>query len=505
MTILSQDEILHRVSKLHNNEYELRSTYTGTSEPLTLYHKPCGTTYTLNRAKSFLNEGEGLCPKCSKELRVKKPRVKVTEDNLQEVVNDRLGSEEYLYISGFTAMKKKCKFKHTTCGTEFEIDPTSLTGKRRRGCPVCANKKRGPKVATNHLTQLLEDKPYGDEYEWLEDYGKDNKDKISIKHKPCGTIYQVRPNDFQQGYKCPVCSLTSSDEEEALASYIQELLPKGEELQRNYRLNGKEIDIYLPSRKIGFEYNGYYWHSDKYREKNAHLDKLNHFKEEGIRVYFIDSWDWLHKETIVKDRIKSLLHLNKTIYARKTTLKRVFRDEEKEFLADNHIQGYAISSFALGLYYEDELVSLLSFVKARKNLNQGESSMELLRSCSKLEVNVVGGFSKLLKASIQYIKDNYESITEVRTFADLTLSDGKVYYTNGFTLDHISKPSYYYVYKNKKYNRYYFRKAALLKMFPDIATAEKTEFQIMDELKANRVWNCGNLVFKLDLENEISD
>ena len=186
-------------------------------------------------------------------------------------------------------------------------------------------------------------------------------------------------------------------------------------------------------------------------------------------------------------------------------MKRVFRDEEKEFLADNHIQGYAISSFALGLYYEDELVSLLSFVKARKNLNQGESSMELLRSCSKLGVNVVGGFSKILKASIQYIKDNYETITEVRTFADLTLSDGKVYYTNGFTLDHISKPSYYYVYKNQKYNRYYFRKAALLKMFPDIATADKTEFQIMDELKANRVWNCGNLVFRLNLENENSD
>ena len=75
MAILSQEEILHRVSKLRNNEYELRSTYTGTSEPITLYHKPCGTTYTLNRAKSFLNEGEGLCPKCSKELQVKKPRV----------------------------------------------------------------------------------------------------------------------------------------------------------------------------------------------------------------------------------------------------------------------------------------------------------------------------------------------------------------------------------------------------------------------------------------------
>ena len=56
-------------------------------------------------------------------------------------------------------------------------------------------------------------------------------------------------------------------------------------------MNGKELDIYLPSRKIGFEYNGFYWHSDKYKEKNAHLDKLNHFKEEGIRVYFIDSWD----------------------------------------------------------------------------------------------------------------------------------------------------------------------------------------------------------------------
>jgi hypothetical protein len=31
--------------------------------------------------------------------------------------------------------------------------------------------------------------------------------------------------------------------------------------------------------KIGFELNGLYWHSDLYKEKNYHIDKLNHFKK----------------------------------------------------------------------------------------------------------------------------------------------------------------------------------------------------------------------------------
>jgi len=495
MTILTQTEVETRIRALHDGEYEPIGEFISTTKPMTLLHKPCGTTYTPARIKTFLNEGEGLCPTCQKAKPRQKRGTRVTEETLQETVNTRLGTTDYLYVEGFSGMKKACTFQHTPCGTTFQIDPTSLTGKRRRGCLVCANETRGPKVDENHLQNLLDEKPYGEEYEWLETYKGSNKEKLQIKHSTCGTTYGVRPNDFQQGYQCPTCSNVTSSEEESLASFVTEFLSAtGEEVLRNYRISGKEIDIYLPDRNLGFEYNGYYWHSDKFKDKKAHLQKLEFFKEQGIRVYFIDSWDWMKNPEIVQDRIKSILGLNRRIYARQTELRVLTRAEEKEFLNANHIQGYAISSFAVGLYHENTLVSLLSFVKGRKNLNQAKTSMELLRSCSLLGINVVGGFSKLHKYASAYISQTYEDITELRTFADLTLSDGVVYEKNGYTLDHMSQPSYYYIYKGQKYNRFHFRKKALLEMFPDVDSS-LTEFQIMDSLGASRIWNCGNLVF----------
>jgi hypothetical protein len=38
-------------------------------------------------------------------------------------------------------------------------------------------------------------------------------------------------------------------------------------------LNNKEIDILIPENKLGIEFNGLYWHSNIYKDKNYHLNK----------------------------------------------------------------------------------------------------------------------------------------------------------------------------------------------------------------------------------------
>jgi hypothetical protein len=83
--------------------------------------------------------------------------------------------------------------------------------------------------------------------------------------------------------------------------------------------------------------------------------------------------------------------MSESIYARKCQLREVIDTSiVRKFLNDNHIQGYSHSSIKIGLYYEDELVSLMIFGKKRKN-------MELIRFCNKLNTNVIGGSSKLFK------------------------------------------------------------------------------------------------------------
>ena len=54
-------------------------------------------------------------------------------------------------------------------------------------------------------------------------------------------------------------------------------------IENDYKeLNGKEIDIYLPDLKLGFEFDGTYWHADPrfYKENDIieHKKKLRQAK-----------------------------------------------------------------------------------------------------------------------------------------------------------------------------------------------------------------------------------
>ena len=95
----------------------------------------------------------------------------------------------------------------------------------------------------------------------------------------------------------------------------------------------------------------------------------------------------------------------------------------KIFLNNNHIQGNDKSQIYLGLYYNEELISVMTFGSPRiamgnKNKNYNKNSYELIRFCNKLNTNVVGGASKLLKYFIKNYKPEH-----IFSFADLRWSN----------------------------------------------------------------------------------
>jgi hypothetical protein len=152
------------------------------------------------------------------------------------------------------------------------------------------------------------------------------------------------------------------------------------------------------------------------------------------------------------------------------------------------------------MFFEDELVSVMTFSNLRKVLGQKSEvgAYELSRFASKLDYVVVGGFSKLFK----YFTRNYE-FSVIRTYADLRWSFGNLYLTNGFELIHQSKPAYSYITgsKNTRLHRFNFMKQRLKYLFPDIYDDNKTERQIMQEAGYHRVFTCGNLVFEYKNQN----
>ena len=105
--------------------------------------------------------------------------------------------------------------------------------------------------------------------------------------------------------------------------------------------------------------------------------------------------EWKLKQDIVKSRLKNLLGVyDKVIYARKCEVREVPSKESILFQEDNHLQGAVNAKVNLGLYFNGELISLMTFGKCRFDKKH---EWEMLRFCSKLGYHIVGGAGKLLK------------------------------------------------------------------------------------------------------------
>lgn len=285
---------------------------------------------------------------------------------------------------------------------------------------------------------------------------------------------------------CTVCNPigdSQSIKEKEFFEFIRDIYK--DEIIQSYR-DGLEIDIYLPELKIGFEFNGLYWHSEKYKDKNYHIDKTNYFKEKGIRIIHIWEDDWNFKRDIVKAQVINIIGINlNKIYARKCKVIEVGVSECREFMDENHIQGFVKSNIKLGLYYEGILVSIMTFDHYEGRKKMDDISWNLNRFCSKKEFNIVGGASKLLK----YFIRNYNP-KRIISYADLDWSNGDLYYKLGFNLIDITTSDYKYLVNGKRIHKSRYRKSRL-------GTSDKlTESLIMGKRNINKIWNCGKMKFE---------
>lgn len=248
-------------------------------------------------------------------------------------------------------------------------------------------------------------------------------------------------------------------------------------------LNGLELDVYIPDKKIGIECNGCYWHSDKYKDKKYHYNKRKLCDNLGIQLITIWEDQIMTKPKIVSSLILSKLGIYKErIYARKCYIKEITSLESSKFLNDNHLQGNIHSKIRYGLFYKNELVSVMTFGSSRRCTNSQDKTWELYRYCCKLNTQVVGGASKLFMHFIKNIHPN-----KIISFSSNDISEGKLYKMLNFTFE-TSSISYWYIKNNIRYHRYNFTKSKLVGMGYD---EKKTEFQIMDELKYYRIFDSG--------------
>jgi hypothetical protein len=317
------------------------------------------------------------------------------------------------------------------------------------------------------------------------------KNKFKFECLKCGEGSEVYlSNGYLPMCKCSNYKGYSLIEEEIirfLYGYFDE-----EEIQLNRRdllSNRMEIDIYIPKLKLAIEVNGIYWHSEsmgKYRD--YHLFKTEKCLDRGINLIHILDYEWLFKKPIVESIIRNKIKVNKDkIYARKCVMKEI-KDTSivKEFLNNNHIQGYTHASTNLGLYYKQELVSVMTFGKNRFKKNSNE--FEMVRFCNKLNTNVVGASSKLLS---HFEKNLNPNGLDIISFSDRRFFDGNLYKVLGFEFIKNTSPSYIYWKNYKIKSRMSCQKHKLHKIL-DVFDNNLSEYENMKVNGWRRIWDCGN-------------
>lgn len=284
---------------------------------------------------------------------------------------------------------------------------------------------------------------------------------------------------------CTVCNPvgeSTSIKQQELTEFVASLVK--DEIVINYK-DGLEIDIFIPNLNIGFEFNGLYWNSNKFKENNYHANKTKYFEQKGIRIFYIWEDDWDNKREIIKSQIENLLGLSKKIYARNTKIKEVKYKEALEFLKENHIQGgYIGIQKAYGLYYKDEIVALMTFDHKEGRKNMKATEWNLSRFCNKKGTAVIGGASKLLK---NFKKQ--EQPTKIISYADADWSKGNLYEVLGFKMIYKSRPDYKYIVEGKREHKSKYKKPK---------GSLKTESQLMKEAGIYKVYDCGKIKYELN-------
>lgn len=308
----------------------------------------------------------------------------------------------------------------------------------------------------------------------------------------CNTIfYSTWWNVYQGCGRCPNCYPKQNGE-----SYLEkEIVDFLKSLNLNIVENSRkiippyELDIYIPDEKIAIEFNGLYWHSDKFNNQSYHLLKTNLCNKKEIKLIHIFEDEWIFKQSIVKERLKQILKISNSIKinARDCQIEEIGPKTKNEFLEKFHLQGKDSSVIKLGAFYNNELVSVMTF--RHGNISKGSKTYtdiwELSRFCIKYDYRIPGIASKLLS----YFKKNF-NWKEIFTFADKRWSEGNLYYKLGFEYTYDTKPNYWYIKDYKRIHRFNLRKT-------ENDPKEIPEWVLRESEGYLRIWDCGNMKFNM--------
>ena len=303
-------------------------------------------------------------------------------------------------------------------------------------------------------------------------------DKIDVEYLYCANKAFVKNSDIPKIKKySEINHYQSSLFEKEIIEYIVSIYDKDIITNTRSIINPYELDIYIPDLKLAIECNGTFWHDDSHKSKNYHLDKSKACQNIGIRLIHIYEWEWLNYPEKIKQLLNIALGFVTKIYARQCEVRAITNKEAKSFNEATHLQNHRNAQVTYGLFFNNELVQLMSFSKTKYNRNlKNDDEWEIIRGCPGSNNIVVGGVSKLFK---HFINDYNPS--KVFSYCDFNKFDGKSYIALGMQFIGYTGPNKWYVIdRNTIVNRNP-RKYKELQKYPTIWGSGSLKFEWINE------------------------
>jgi hypothetical protein len=299
---------------------------------------------------------------------------------------------------------------------------------------------------------------------------------IEVKCTKCNYVFETALDYIFHDYgKCPKCyPKNSSSNEREIREFVEKLLPNEKIIFNDRRiLDGKEIDILIPNKRIAIEHNGIFWHSEKAGvSKEYHLDKTNLCKNQSYEMIHIFEDEWSYKKDLVKNKLSYKLNKDSLIYY-KCDIVELDKNETKIFIKNNDL--YELKEFNKSIGIKNNNNNILALVTFN-NLN---NIVNIKNFCVKPEYS-----QKYISDIVQHIIDT--GIEKIIVKTDKRFFDQELF--SSFEVIDEKEPDYSY-----------------FKCLCRITKNELILQSLIDNLNENeyselngwfKIWDCGKYVLE---------
>ena len=442
---LTKEEFIEKAQLIHGDKYDYSLVkYIGSRQKVKII---CPIHGEFEQTPNSHLQGVG-CSRCYFDTK------QYTQEEFIEKAN-LIHDNKYDYSKTiYNGITEKVKI---ICPIHGEFEQKASSHISGSGCYQCGCEKR--KLSIQEFIEksnLIHKNKY--DYS-LVDY-KSSQDKVKIIC-PIHGEFEQQPNNHLHGQGCPKCSEVKivSKYEDEIFDYLNSIGIKNIERNNRFILYPKELDFYLPDYNLAIEFNGLFWHSEKYRSKFYHQEKYLDCLNKGIKLIQIFEDEWLYQNEIVKLKIKNILGLInfKEYSENKCLIKKIDNIENK---------------IIYGLFYSDNNFQELNSYMIFENIDS--DVFKFSDFIIKKDFRFLNDDLKILNKFIEEYKSK-----EVIGYSDLRWVENDFYEKLGFKqTQKIIEPKDFYIYQTKRYD----------KIIPEI-----------ENLNYSKIYDAGYKIYKLKI------